>query len=160
MLEECGSNKEKFDFTEKQCVDFFLGIDKLRTADNDDYKIRHCNLSEREKEIIRKIFDDERVFVFATGAGVDRIAKSNIAKTFHQGVSEFRVDVSPEFARLFEDTNETLSLRICYNALAFDVLYVKTFLKQNRDDNEHWKYFAEMNKKLFNARSEYEVLED
>lgn len=160
ILEECGSNEEKCDFTEEQCVDFFLGIDKLRSAHNDDFKIRHDNLSEREKEILRKLFDDERVFVCATGAGVDNIAKSEIARKFHQGVSEFRIDVAPEFARLFEHTNERLTLNICYFALAFDDFYVKTFLKQNRNDTEHWTYFTEMKKKLHDVWSEFRDLED
>lgn len=116
--------------TKEEFIDFYCGIYMLHQSGIDAVNFRESNMNVDEKTIVRKYFPSRQVPYYTPLD--DIFSLPNVSK-IHQGITEFRREVLPEFIRTLRFTNESIG-RIINTSIALEYRFLLDFLRSTHAD--------------------------
>lgn len=124
--------------TKEEFANFCIGIGKLAKSGIDQYRIKADNMSEEEKEIVRSSFGFHMFpnISYATLAAIFELP--NVLQIY-QGISEYRMEVEPEFARICDNFDAGKRLD---NSIIFELIFLQFCKFKIKDDSELGTYFS------------------
>lgn len=143
--------------SKEEFANFCIGIHKLAKSGCHQYRIKSGNMSEEENEIVRSSFGFH-MFPNISYATLAQIFEMPNVLEIYQGISEYRIEVEPEFARLCDnnDTRKRLD-----NGILLELIFLQFCKFKIRDDSELGKYFSRTMTHLIRVvEPEYLKLED
>lgn len=126
--------------THDEFIAFFVGLCILRNSRAHDHQISEENVSEEEKRVVRQFFQSNSAIICQAQLPDD------LPKICHQGITQYRVEVVPVFARIIEKDNIRMR-NVVIEARSLDRALIEISLWSCKDA-ENLEYFRQIDKDL------------
>lgn len=138
-------------FTEFKFTEFYIALFCYQSSKGP--KITHENMSDDEKRIVREYF---AAFMHLANIDIptyDIVARSSVGAKVHSGMSEYRVNVAPEFGCVFWDSPDydLMSSSISNLALSNESGFAEIGALSRRNSNGEVNEFIELSSRLRNT---------